>query len=46
MGPVLSTSEEEYDGRVELPAGIEEQYGFKINPVSGVYIVFCKYVSS
>ncbi|KAI8885918.1 hypothetical protein K501DRAFT_331620 [Backusella circina FSU 941] len=32
LGVVFSTSEEEYDGRVELPAGIEEQYGFKINP--------------
>ncbi|GAA5810959.1 hypothetical protein MFLAVUS_004387 [Mucor flavus] len=30
-GPTLSTSEEEYDV-VALPEGIEELYGFKINP--------------
>lgn len=33
IGPMTSTSEEEYDV-VALPPGIEEQYGFKINPVS------------
>lgn len=32
FGPVSSTSEEDYD-IVALPEGIEEQYGFKINPV-------------
>lgn len=32
FGPVSTTSEEEYD-IVSLPEGIEEQYGFKINPV-------------
>lgn len=31
FGPVSTTSEEEYD-IVSLPEGIEEQYGFKINP--------------
>lgn len=37
VGPMVSsTSEEEFDGNavVALPEGIEEQYGFKINPVS------------
>lgn len=37
LGPfVSSTSEEESDANaiVALPEGIEEQYGFKINPVS------------
>lgn len=37
VGPLVSsTSEEEFEGNplVALPEGIEEQYGFKINPVS------------
>lgn len=38
-GPLVSSTSEEETDIATLPEGIEEQYGFKINPVSSCHLI-------